>query len=70
MRSKGGICIRVYTWVGGMKVCLIAKLRLSEGKREFYTISFEHYRASIRHLLCMNVLTYAYIYGPVSMRYR
>ena len=53
-----------------MKVCLIAKLRLSEGKREFYTISFEHYRASIRHLLCMNVLAYAYIYGPVSMRYR
>ena len=33
----------------------------------FYTISFEYYRAGIRHLGCMNVLAYARICGPVSM---
>ena len=27
----GGICIRVYTGVGGMKVCVIAKLSVSLG---------------------------------------
>ena len=35
----GGIFIRVYIGVGGMKVCMIAKLCLSESKREFlYTL--------------------------------
>ena len=33
-------------------------------------MQYEYHRASIRHLWCMNVLTYARICGPVSMRYR
>ena len=33
--GEGGVCIRVYIGVGGMKVCVTAKLSLSESKREF-----------------------------------
>ena len=31
----GGICIRVYIGMGGMKVCVIAKLAWSESEQEF-----------------------------------
>ena len=49
---------------------MIAKLSLSESKREFLHNIFEYYRASI-HLVCRNVLAYAAcVCGPVSIRYR
>ena len=52
-----------------MKVCVIAKLSLSESE-SFYTKSFEYHRASIRHFGRMTVLAYARICVHVSMRYR
>ena len=41
-----------------MKVCVIAKLSLSESKQEFLYSIFWVMHASIGHLGCMNVLPY------------
>ena len=41
-----------------MKVCVIARLNLSESRQEFLH-KFVLHCASIQHLGCMNVLAYA-----------
>ena len=69
------ICVRVYRGVGGVKVCVIGKLSVSEKVCEsFYTMSFECVYASdaceYRNLSSMNVLVFAHTCYFACMSYR
>ena len=52
--------MRVCIGVGGIKVCVIAKL-CQNVCVSFYTIFLEYHRASVRHSGCMNELAFARI---------
>ena len=50
--------VHVLDWVGGVKLPVIVKC-VNKYMSILYTKVFEYYCASIRHLECTNVITYA-----------